>query len=120
MQKKLRLFSLFILSSIFSIGLFAQPEADFFFELPENPNKLVAPVQVDFVNVALGENLDYTWMINGEAFSIEEEPQQLFAEAGTFNVCLEVKNEAGKDLICQTLEFFDSIHETGIISVSNK
>ncbi len=120
MQKKLRFFSLFILSFVFSIGLSAQPEADFFFELPDTPDKLVAPVQVNFVNVALGENLDYSWSVNGEAISIEEEPEKLFAEAGIFQVCLEVKNEAGKDQACQTLEFFGSIHETGVISVSNK
>ena len=107
MFKNLYLFSQILCFFLISWTLSAQPDADFYFELPEGPDKFTAPVKVDFTNATFGHTLEYNWTLNGQSFSIEEEPSQIFLQGGKYEVCLEAKDQAGHDRICQTLEFFD-------------
>ena len=108
MKIDLRKFSLLIMLLVFGSSLHAQTTADFYFELPEGPDKLVVPVEVAFVNASMEEDLDYSWTVDGETFSDFYEPQLLITESGVHRVCLEVKSGTKTAVECQVLEFFET------------
>lgn len=115
MQKILLLSALSIL--FISINISAQTEANFYFDIPESPGKMVAPAEVEFIDASNGVNLDYNWTINGEDVSIEEDFNQTFKESGSYEICLQLIGEEGIDTMCQRLEFFDTDTRQEIISV---
>lgn len=94
----------FILCATLSWG---QISADFYFELSNGPGNMEAPVQVAFVNASWGEELQYSWTLDGVAFSVAEESSRLFLKGGRYEVCLAIKSEQLTDRQCQYLEFFD-------------
>jgi len=69
------------------------PQADFTAE----PVSGMAPLSVQFTNQSKGEVTDWAWDFGDGVTSVEQHPNHIYAETGTYTVSLVVSNAAGSD-----------------------
>ncbi len=67
------------------------PQADFTAE----PVSGMAPLSVQFTNQSKGEVTDWVWDFGDGVTSVEQHPNHIYAETGTYTVSLVVSNAAG-------------------------
>ncbi len=79
------------------------PEASFSFELPDPP---CVPLALAFDD--LSENAaSYNWSIDGTFFSDESNPEKVFINPGTYEICLEITSTSGAtDNHCEEIVVF--------------
>ena len=85
----------------------AQVTASFTYEVDGGSGSRCAPLNVAFTNASSSNVVNYEWSVDGTVFSDEEDPIRNFADAGTFEICLEVDDGGSQsDQHCESLQFF--------------
>lgn len=102
-KKRNVLLYFFLMLSSLVIG---QPTAQFTHNLGSQNG--CVPTTVGFTNASSSDVTSFDWSVDNVSFSSQENPIRTFTVGGTYNVCLEVTNNANQtDRTCQELTFYD-------------
>lgn len=86
-----------------TLGIDNIPVAKFRYEQPDSTN----PLTVKFIDLSWYEPNEWQWRFESDTSSFEQHPTYTFSSPGTYEVCLNVKNENAVDTLCRTLVLGD-------------
>lgn len=93
---------------LFSTPAFAQPSANFTFNFNGGQGSSCVPVTVGLFNNSSSDAVSFEWSVDGQVFSMEENPIRTITVGGTYQFCLRVEDAAGSsNQFCQDISFFE-------------